>query len=327
MLRRKIGRSDLEVFPVGLGTMGMAEFYGKINNDESVKTLHEALEHGVNFFDTADMYGNGGGEMLLQNAFQDRCGKVVIATKFGFERAEDGTFIGINGRPEYVRKCCERSLKLLGRDTIDLYYQHRVDPNTPVEDTIGAMSELVKEGKVRYIGLSEASGETIRKANAIHPVTAVQSEYSLWSTDIENTSLPAARDLGIGFVAYSPLGRGFLTGRIKKLEDFEEGDYRRMLPRFNVKENFDKNLELVKEAEKIAVERNITTSQLAIAWLLNKGEDIFPIPGTTKINNLLEDIEAVNIKLTQEEMSGLETIMNTISGERYTSEEMKGINL
>lgn len=327
MISRKIGQSDLEVFPIGLGTMGMAEFYGKVNDDESIKTLHAALEHGVNFFDTADMYGNGGGERLLRKAFHDRWNKVVVATKFGFERDENGTFMGINGRPEYVRKCCEKSLKLLGRDTIDLYYQHRVDPNTPVEDTIGAMSELVKEGKVRYIGLSEASGETIRKANNIHPVIAVQSEYSLWSTDIENTTLPVARELGIGFVAYSPLGRGFLTGKIKKLEDFEEGDYRRTLPRFNVKENFKKNLELLKDVEEIAAERKIKASQLALAWLLSQGDDIFPIPGTTKIINLIENIESIDIKLTQDEINKLKSLMNSISGTRYTAEEMKGINL
>lgn len=326
-MKRKIGRSDLEVFPIGLGTMGMAEFYGKTNDTESIKTLQAALENGVNFFDTADMYGMGKGEELLNKAFNDRWNKVVIATKFGFERAQDGKFIGINANPEYIKKCCERSLKFLGRDNIDLYYLHRVDPNTPIEDSVGAMSELVKEGKVRYIGLSEASGETIRKANSVHPVTAVQSEYSLWSTDIENTSLPVARELGMGFVAYSPLGRGFLTGKIKKFEDFEPGDYRRTLPRFCVQENFQKNLELVKELEEIAVERKVTASQLALAWLLNQGDDIFPIPGTTKISNLLENIEAINIKLSQEETNKLKSITDFISGERYTAEEMKGINL
>jgi aryl-alcohol dehydrogenase-like predicted oxidoreductase len=327
MIRRRIGQSDLEVFPVGLGTMGMAEFYGRINDAESIKTLHAALENGVNFFDTADMYGNGGGEELLRKAFHDRWDKVIVATKFGFERDEKGRFLGINGRPEYIRKCCERSLKILGREIIDLYYQHRIDPDTPVEDSVGAMAELVKEGKVRYIGLSEASGETIRKANNIHPVTAVQSEYSLWSTDIENTSLPVTRELGIGFVAYSPLGRGFLTGRIKKLEDFEQGDYRRTLPRFNMKENFDKNLELVKDVEEMAAERKIKPSQLALAWLLNQGNDIFPIPGTTKINNLIENIKSITIKLSQEEIKKLKSLMDSISGERYTAEEMKGINL
>lgn len=325
-IKRKIGKSDLEVFPIGLGAMGMSEFYGQADDAKSIKTLQAALEHGVNFIDTADMYGVGRNEELINKAFHDRWEKVVLATKFGIERNADGGRRGVNGKPEYVKKACEASLKRLGRESIDLYYLHRVDPNTPIEETVGAMGELVQEGKVRYIGLSEASGETIRKANLVHPITAVQSEYSLWSTDIENDSLFVMRELGIALVAYSPLGRGFLTGQIKKFEDLEEGDFRRVNPRF-MGENFDKNLQLVKEVEKMAEERKVKASQLALAWLLNQGEDIFPIPGTTKTKNLLENIESINIKLTQEEVSKLKSIMDLISGMRYSAEGMKAVNL
>ncbi|MBP9096796.1 MAG: aldo/keto reductase [Ignavibacteria bacterium] len=326
MNKRKIGSSDLEVFPIGLGAMGMSEFYGSVDENESIKTLHAAIEHGVNFIDTADMYGIGKNEELLQKAFHDRWDKIVLSTKFGVEIKDDGTRGGVNGRPEYVKKACEASLKRLGRDSIDLYSLHRVDPNTPIEETVGAMAELVKEGKVRYIGLSEASGSTIRKANGVHPITSVQSEYSIWSTDIELDSLPVMRELGIALVAYSPLGRGFLTGQIKKFEDLAEGDFRRVNPRF-MGENFDKNLELVKEVEEMAKQRNIKASQLALAWVLNQGNDIFPIPGTTKINNLIENIEAINIKLTQEEITKLKSTMTFISGTRYPEAGMKGINL
>ncbi|MBS1493197.1 MAG: aldo/keto reductase [Bacteroidetes bacterium] len=326
MIKRKIGNSDLEVFPIGLGAMGMSEFYGKADDNESIKTLHAAVEHGVNFIDTADMYGIGKNEELLQKAFHDRWNKVVLSTKFGVELKEDGTRGGVNGSPEYVKKACEASLKRLGRESIDLFSLHRVDPKTPIEDTVGAMSELIKEGKVRYIGLSEASGDTIRKANSVHPLTAVQSEYSLWSTDIESGPLPVMRELGIALVAYSPLGRGFLTGQIKKYEDLEENDFRRVNPRF-MGENFDKNLQLVKKVEEMAHERKIKASQLALAWLLNQGVDIFPIPGTTKIKNLLENIEAINIQLTQEEISTLKSIMDSISGTRYSEAGMKSVNL
>lgn len=326
MIKRKIGNSDLEVFPIGLGAMGMSEFYGSADENESIKTLHAAIEHGVNFIDTADMYGIGKNEELLQKAFHDRWDKIVLSTKFGVEIKDDGTRGGVNGRPEYVKKACEASLKRLGRDSIDLYSLHRVDPNTPIEDTVGAMAELVKEGKVRYIGLSEASGNTIRKANTVHPLTSVQSEYSIWSTDIEQDSLPVMRELGIALVAYSPLGRGFLTGQIKKFEDLPEGDFRRVNPRF-MGENFDKNLELVKEVEEMAKQRNIKASQLALAWVLNQGNDIFPIPGTTKINNLIENIEAINITLSREEITKLKSTMTFISGTRYSEAGMKGINL
>ena len=326
MIKRKIGKSELEVFPIGLGAMGMSEFYGQADDKESIKTLHAALEHGVNFIDTADMYGTGKNEILLNEAFHDRWDKVVLSTKFGIELKDDGTRGCVNGKPEYVKKACEACLKRLGKDSIDLFSLHRVDPNTPIEETVGAMSELVKEGKVRYIGLSEASGETIRKANSIHPLTAVQSEYSLWSTDIEADSLPVMRELGIALVAYSPLGRGFLTGQIKKFEDLEDGDFRKVNPRF-MGENFEKNLQLVQKLETFAHERKIKASQLALAWLLNQGEDIFPIPGTTKIQNLLENIDAINIQLTQEEIITLKSIMDSISGTRYSAAGMKSINL
>jgi len=325
-IKRKIGSSDLEVFPIGLGAMGMSEFYGQADDKDSINTLHAAIEHGINFIDTADMYGTGKNEILLKEAFYDRWDKVVLATKFGIEIKDDGSRGGVNGKPEYVKKACEASLKRLGRDNIDLYFLHRVDPNTPIEETVGAMSELVKEGKVRYIGLSEASGETIRKANSIHPLTAVQSEYSIWSSDIESDSLPVMRELGIALVAYSPLGRGFLTGQITKFEDLEDGDFRKVNPRF-MGENFEKNLQLVKKVETFAHERKIKASQLALAWLLNQGEDIFPIPGTTKIKNLLENIDAINIQLTPEEITTLKSIMDSISGTRYSAAGMKSINL
>ena len=239
MTTRQIGKSDLQVFPIGLGTMGMSEFYGAADERESIDTLHAALDHGVNFFDTADMYGTGHNEQLLGKALKGKFEQVVLATKFGIVRGPDGSFAGISGKPDYVKKACEASLKRLGIDTIDLYYQHRVDPQTPIEETVGAMAELVKEGKVRYLGLSEAGGETLRRAAKVHPIAAVQSEYSLWSTDIEDSTLPACRELGVSLVAYSPLGRGFLTGQIKKFEDLAENDYRRHSPRFQG-ENFAK---------------------------------------------------------------------------------------
>lgn len=327
MEKRKIGNSRLEVFPIGLGAMGMSEFYGKTDEAASIKTLHAALDNGVDFIDTADIYGIGGhNEKLLNKAFHDRWNKLVLATKFGIVRnPETGERLGLSGKPEYVKQSCENSLKRLGRDNIDLYYLHRVDPDTPIEETVGAMAELVKEGKVRYIGLSEVSGETLRKANAIHPITAVQSEYSMWSQDIEETTLPACRELGVSLVAYSPLGRGFLTGRFKNFEDLEADDFRRMLPRFQG-ENFDKNLELVEAVREIANNKNCTLSQVALAWLLHKGDDIIPIPGTTRIENLLENIKAVDIKLSAEELSKIDSIMKIISGTRYPEASMKMIN-
>ena len=326
MKKVKIGKSDLEVFPIGLGAMGMSEFYGKADDAGSVKTLHAALDHGVNLIDTADMYGNGRNEILLQKAFHDRWDKVVLATKFGFMRdPQTGERLGLSGKPAYAKQSCENSLKRLGRETIDLYYLHRLDPDTPIEETVGAMAELVQEGKVRYIGLSEVSGDTLRKANAVHPITALQSEYSLWSQDIEKSNLAVCRELGVSVIAYSPLGRGFLTGRIKKFEDLDADDFRRMLPRFQG-DNFNKNLELVKAVKDIADEKNCTLSQVALAWLLHKGEDIIPIPGTTRIGNMLENIKAVEIKLTASDLSRIEIIMKAISGNRYSEAGMKMVN-
>jgi aryl-alcohol dehydrogenase-like predicted oxidoreductase len=327
MKKRKIGNSGLEVFPIGLGAMGMSEFYGKADEKASIKTLHAALDNGVDFFDTADMYGIGGhNEKLLNKAFHDRWHNLVLATKFGIVRDQQtGERLGVSGKPEYVKQSCENSLTRLGRDCIDLYYLHRVDPETAIEETVAAMAELVKEGKVRYIGLSEVSGDTLRKANAIHPIAAVQSEYSMWSTDIEETTLPTCRELGVSVVAYSPLGRGFLTGKFKNFEDLEADDFRRMLPRFQG-DNFAKNLELVEAVKKIAQQKKCTLSQVALAWLLHKGEDIIPIPGTTRIENLLENIKAADIKLSGEDLSNIDSIMKVIAGTRYPEAGMKMIN-
>jgi aryl-alcohol dehydrogenase-like predicted oxidoreductase len=327
MKKRKIGNSGLKVFSIGLGTMGMSEFYGKTDEAASIKTLHAALNHGVDFIDTADIYGIGGhNEKLLNKAFHNRWDKLVLATKFGIVRNQDtGERLGLSGKPAYVKQSCENSLKRLGRDNIDLYYLHRVDPDTPIEETVGAMAELVKAGKVRYIGLSEVSGETLRRANAVHPITAVQSEYSMWSVDIEETTLPVSRELGTSLVAYSPLGRGFLTGRFKKFEDLEADDFRRMLPRFQG-DNFQKNLELVEAVREIAADKNCTLSQIALSWLLHKGKDIIPIPGTTRIENLLENIKAADIKLSAENLSNIDSIMKVISGTRYPEASMKMIN-
>lgn len=326
MDKRNIGKSTLKVFPIGLGAMGMSEFYGKADETGSIKTLHGALDHGVNFIDTADVYGNGSNERLLQKAFHDRWDKLVLATKFGFVRdPKTGERLGLSGKPAYVKQSCENSLKRLGRESIDLYYLHRLDPDTPIEETVGTMAELVKEGKVRYIGLSEVSGDTLRRANAVHPITALQSEYSMWSQDIEKSTLSVCRELGISVVAYSPLGRGFLTGRIKKFEDLGADDFRRMLPRFQG-DNFNKNLELVKAVKDIADEKNCTLPQVALAWLLHKGEDIIPIPGTTRIENMLENIKAVDIELSASELSRIEIIMKAISGARYSEAGMKMVN-
>ena len=283
MKKRTLGKNGLEVSAIGLGCMGMSDFYGSGNTDESIRAIHYALDSGVSFLDTADMYGVGDNEKLVGQAIKDRRDEVVLATKFGNVRGKDGSFLGVNGRPEYVKEACDASLKRLGIDHIDLYYQHRVDPNVPIEETIGAMAELVKEGKVRYLGLSEASVQTIKKAHSVHPITALQTEYSLWSRDVEMEILPVCRELGIGFVPYSPLGRGFLTGQIKKFDDLEKDDYRRFSPRFQG-DNFLKNIELVEEIEKMAKEKGCQPSQLALSWLLAQGEDIVPIPGTNAKN-------------------------------------------
>ena len=315
MQKRKFGNSDLQVSQLGLGCMGMSEFYGSYNDEESNKVIHYAIENGINFFDTADMYGSGKNETLVGKALSGVRDKVVIATKFGILRGEGGSFPGINGKPEYVKQSCEKSLQRLDMDHIDLYYQHRVDPNTPIEDTVGAMADLVKEGKVRYLGLSEASEEIIRRAHKVHPIAAVQTEYSLWSNDLEAV-IPVCRELGIALVPYSPLGRGFLSGKFKSLEDFEENDFRRYNPRFSA-ENFNKNLEILNVVEEIAKSKSVTPSQIALAWVISKGDDMFPIPGTKRINYLKENITAIDIKLEKDEIEQLDSLYNLVSGKRY----------
>ncbi|MBK8380741.1 MAG: aldo/keto reductase [Ignavibacteria bacterium] len=315
MQKRKFGNSDLQVSQLGLGCMGMSEFYGSYNDEESNKVIHYAIENGINFFDTADMYGSGKNETLVGKALSEVRDKVVIATKFGVLRGEGGSFTGINGKPEYVKQSCEKSLQRLDMDHIDLYYQHRVDPNTPIEDTVGAMADLVKEGKVRYLGLSEASEEIIRRAHKVHPISAVQTEYSLWSNDLEAV-IPVCRELDIALVPYSPLGRGFLSGKYKSLEDFEENDFRRYNPRFSA-ENFNKNLEILNVVEEIAKSKSVTPSQIALAWVISKGDDMFPIPGTKRINYLKENITAIDIKLEKDEIEQLDSLYNLVSGKRY----------
>jgi aryl-alcohol dehydrogenase-like predicted oxidoreductase len=317
MKKRTLG-SSLTVSIVGLGCMGMSEFYGSHDDAQSIATIHRALDLGCNFLDTADMYGPHKNEELIGRAIRDRRDQVVLATKFGSMRGNDGAFLGVNGKPDYVRQACDGSLKRLGVDHIDLYYQHRVDRSTPIEETIGAMAELVRAGKVRYLGMSEAAPQTIRRAHAVHPITALQTEYSLWSRDPEDEILPTVRELGIGFVAYSPVGRGFLSGRFKTLDDLEPTDYRRNSPRFQG-ENFARNLALVGRIEAIAKDKGVTPAQLALAWVLARGNDIVPIPGTTSIAHLEENIAAAEIVLTPEELARVDEVapQGSASGDRY----------
>ena len=319
MEKRTLGSGDLEVSALGLGCMGMSEFYGTPADEErAVEVIHRALDLGVLFLDTADMYGPFTNEELVGRAIEGRRDEVVLATKFGNVRSADGGFLGVDGRPEYVRRACHESLRRLGVDHIDLYYQHRVDPDVPIEETVGAMARLREEGKIRHLGLSEAAPATIRRAHAEHPVTALQTEYSLWSRFPEEEILPTVRELGIGFVAYSPLGRGFLTGRFTSPDDLPEGDWRRRSPRFQG-ENFRKNLELVERAEEIAAEKGVTPAQLALAWVLEQGEDVVPIPGTTSVGHLEENVEAADVELTSRELARLDAAAppGAPAGNRY----------
>jgi aryl-alcohol dehydrogenase-like predicted oxidoreductase len=322
MIKRKLGNSNLDVSILGLGCMGMSEWYGETNDEESLATIHAALDAGINFFDTADVYGNGHNEILLSKVLKERRDEIIIATKFGFLPKEGG----ISGKPEYAKQACEASLSRLGTDCIDLYYLHRIDPNVPVEESVGAMSELVKEGKVKYLGLSEASAESLKRACNVHPISALQTEYSIWIKDVEEKILPACRELNIAFVPYSPLGRGFLTGKVKDKNNFDEKDFRRKVPLFD-DDNFTANLNIVKELELIAEEKKCTPGQIAIAWLFHQGDDIFPIPGTKRRTYLKENIRSVDLKLTEDELNRINKLSNIVHGKRKSEGGMKLVNL
>jgi len=326
MQKRKLGRSGAEVSALGLGCMGMSEFYGGADEAESLATLRRSLEIGVTFWDTADMYGNGGNERLLAQVLKDQRAQVMLATKFAVRRAADGTFLGIDGRPEYVKEACDKSLQRLGVERIDLYYQHRVDPKVPIEDTVGAMAELVAAGKVRLLGLSEAAPATLRRACAVHPIAALQTEYSLWTRDLEAEVLPACRALGVTLVAYSPLGRGFLTGSFQKPDDLAADDWRRANPRFQG-DNFEANLKLAEHIKGVASAKGCTPAQLALAWLLAQGDDVVPIPGTRRRARLEENAAALDVALGAEEAAALARAVPAAAGLRYPAASMATLNV